>query len=115
MQLTSVEIAAVAGVLLSLVFQYIPGLSAWYDALTPTPKRLVMLAALAVSAVGVLAYQCRGDGACYGANWETAVKALVTAVVANQGTASILPLSPERRQVRDEATERNEPAKAVAP
>lgn len=109
MTITPTELAALAGVVLSLVFSYIPGLKDWYDALTPTPKRGVMLLALLAVALGALAYQCRGDGACYGLNFETVLRAFVMAAIANQATAALTPLSPERRAVREQARERNEP------
>lgn len=107
MPLTPDHLAATAGVVLSLAASYTPGFSSWYDALTPTPKRLVMLAALAVAALGVLVYQCRADGVCYGANVETAVSAFVLAAIANQATAALTPLSPERRLVRQQAVEKH--------
>ena len=107
MPLTPDHLAATAGVVLSLAASYTPGFSSWYDALTPTPKRLVMLAALAVAALGVLVYQCRGAAECYGANVETALSAFVLAAIANQAAAALTPLSPERRLVRQKAVEQH--------
>lgn len=115
MTITPTELAALAGVVLSLVFSYLPGLKDAYDALTPTPKRLVMLGALFVVALGALAYQCRGAGDCYTANAETVLRAFVMAAIANQATAALTPLSPERRAVREQARERNEPDLADLP
>ena len=112
MTITPEQLAAVAGIIISLAVQYVPSLAPWYDAQGPTTKRGLMLAALFVAAVGVTVWQCRGDGACYAANWETVLVAFVTAVIANQATARILPISPERRTVRDTATLRNQPPKA---
>jgi hypothetical protein len=91
MTLSPDYLAALAGILLSLVFSYTPGLKDKYDALPPTTKRLIMLAALLVAAVGVLAYQCRADGACYAAGWETALTAFIAAAVANQATFALSP------------------------
>lgn len=91
MKLSPDYLAALAGILLSLVFSYTPGLQPKYDALPPTTKRLIMLGALALAAAGVLAYQCRADGACYGANWELAVTAFIAAAVANQATFALTP------------------------
>lgn len=112
MTITPEQLAITAGIIISLAVQYIPGLAPWYDAQGPTTKRGLMLAALFVAAVGVLAYQCRGDGACYAANWETALTAFVAALIANQATARILPIAPERRAARDAATLRNQPPAA---
>jgi len=47
-------LSAVAGVLLSLLFSYIPGASDWFAALDGTRKRLVMLGALVLVAAGSL-------------------------------------------------------------
>lgn len=109
MTITPESLAALAGIILSLAFSYIPGIATWYDALTPTPKRGVMLGFLLLAAVGVLAYQCRAVGACYGANVETVLTAFVLAAIANQTTAALTPLSADRRAVRTQAKERNEP------
>lgn len=109
MPITPEQLAATAGIILALAIQYIPGLSTWFDTQGPTTKRGLMLAALFVAAVGVTVWQCRGDGACYADNWETVLVAFVTALLANQSFARILPLTPERRAVRTQATERNEP------
>ena len=89
--MTPESLAVIAGVLLSLGFTYIPGLSDWYGALRSTEKRLLMLGLLAASAVGVLAYQCRGEAACYQAGLEPAVLAFVAAAVANQTTYLLSP------------------------
>lgn len=107
MDLSQVSIAAVAGLLLSLAFSYIPGLKDWYDQLTPTPKKLIMALALVLATVGLLAYKCRADSGCYGLTAETYIGALIAALVANQSTASITPLSPQRRLVRKQASERH--------
>lgn len=40
--MTSDELAAVAGVVLSLAFSYVPGLSGWFDGLRGEYKRLIM-------------------------------------------------------------------------
>lgn len=108
--MTSVEVSAAAGIVLSLLFSYAPGLNAWYDQLTPTPKRLVMLGILLVTAAGALAYQCRGDGPCYGLNVETYLRAFVSAAIANQTTYLFTPLSPERRALRKAVSKKNEPS-----
>ena len=44
--MTSEQLAIAAGILLSLAFNYIPGLNDWYQALEGTYKRLIMLLAL---------------------------------------------------------------------
>ena len=107
MTLSPEYLAGIAGIILSVLVQYTPGLREWFDALTPTPKRLVMLGLLALASVGVLLWQCRVDGACYSANWETVLTAFITALVTNQAAAQISPLSPERRTARLKAAEKH--------
>ena len=106
--MTPEKIAALAGIVLSLVFSYVPLLNDWYDKLTPTPKRLLMLALLVLTALGSLLYTCRADlSACVALNFETYLTALVAAIIANQATYTLAPLSAERRLVRKQASERN--------
>ena len=112
MTITPEQLAATAGLILALAVQYIPGLSAWYDTQGPTTKRGIMLAALLVAALGVTVWQCRADGACYSANWETVLVAFVSALLSNQSLARILPISAARRTVRDAATLKNQPPQA---
>jgi hypothetical protein len=91
--MTTELIAAVAGITISLLFSYAPGVKDWYDKQPPTHKRLWMLLALLLATAGVLAYRCRGDAGCYGANAEQAVAAFVAAAIANQATYSLSPKS----------------------
>ncbi len=56
--MTANELSLISGVFLSLSFSYIPGLNAWYAALEPTQKRLVMLALLLASALGLVGLSC---------------------------------------------------------
>ena len=87
-------LAAAAGILLSLSFSYIPGLSTWYAAQDPTRKRLIMLAALVVITGGVFALSCANVFAwvtCDQAGATGLVTAFVLALVANQSTFLITP------------------------
>lgn len=88
------QLAAIAGVVLSLIFSYIPGISDWYGALESTQKRLVMAVLLLVVAVGVFAGSCGGILAtvtCDKAGALGLVSALIAALVANQATYQISP------------------------
>lgn len=106
-------ISASAGVILSLLFSYVPGLSAWYAHLGETQdggenvpdggtqKRLLMLGLLALVAGGAFALACAGWGAMYGLAVTCdkqggfgLFQALLLAVMANQATYT---LSPRRR------------------
>jgi hypothetical protein len=54
----NLELAALAGALLSLLFEYVPGLSGWYDAKDEAVKRLIMLGAIVVVAAGIYGLSC---------------------------------------------------------
>ena len=83
-----------AGIVLSLVFAYIPGVDSWYAALSGAIKRVVMLVLLAVVSVGYVALACTPFGAQFGvpaeactqAGFVTVVQAFIAAVIANQAT-----------------------------
>jgi hypothetical protein len=87
-------LSAVAGMLLSLAFSYVPGLSTWFGELDGVYKRLVMLAALVLVAGGAAALSCLGipqvDGvvlpACDQPGLLSLLEAWVAALVANQAT-----------------------------
>lgn len=83
-----------AGIILSLVFAYVPGLEAWYAALTSVGKRVVMLALLAIVAIGYVALGCSPFGAQFGvpaevctqAGFVSVIQAFIAALLANQAT-----------------------------
>ncbi len=87
------SIGAVAGVVLSLLFKYIPGLSGWYEEKEPESKELIMLGILFIVVGGAYGLSCYGPLNIYACTeagaWE-AVFALVGAVVGNQGAYSML-------------------------
>ena len=101
--MTSDLLVSVAGVVLSLLFSYLPGLSSWYGTLSGDKKRFVMLAMLALVAGGMYALDCGGvlvklapdvAGMCSAADgWVQVVRAFVLAMIANQ---SAFALSPQR-------------------
>lgn len=90
--LTAEQLAAIAGVILSLVFSYIPGISDLYDPLQPTQKRLIMGVLLLVVAGAVFGLSC-GDiinsVSCDQQGALGLIGVLITALVANQSTYQI--------------------------
>lgn len=86
-------LSAIAGVVLSLAFFYIPGLNTWYNKQTSQVKSLIMLGVLVVVAAAVfglacwdifeIPVTCDKDGAL------GLVEALIYAIVTNQGTYTI--------------------------
>lgn len=99
--MTSDLLSSVAGVVLSLLFSYLPGLSGWYGGLAGDKKRLIMLGMLALVAGGMYALDCGGllvklapdvAGMCSAADgWVQVVRAFVLAMIANQAAFAISP------------------------
>lgn len=96
--MTSDEMSAGAGIVVSLIFAYVPGFRQWYAALDPDRKRVVMLAALAAVAVGVFVLGCAnlsGAVACSQAGGIGLVRAFIAAAIANQATYLLAPKQAE--------------------
>jgi len=92
--MSSQLLAGIAGIVLSLLFEYLPGLHDWYNALVDTKQKLVMLAALLLSAAGVFALACIGRYdlvTCDVAGVWMLLEYFVLAVIANQATYLISP------------------------
>ena len=86
-------ISAIAGILVSLVLEFIPGVEGWYAKFTPQEKRLVMLGSLFLVVAGAFGLSCANlveAFACSGAGAWTAVLAFVAALVANQSVHLLL-------------------------
>lgn len=97
-ELSPAAIAATAGALLSLLFNYVPGLNTRFDRLSADTQRLVMGVVLLVSAIGMALWQCSDqsmsvissvcDG---GINWRAILTNTVFALVGNQSADRISP------------------------
>ena len=84
-------IAAVAGLLLSALFSFVPKLNTTFAALDGTYKRLIMLGTLVAAVLLIWGAGCIGLwGECY--EWREVVRAFLAALVANQATYLITPL-----------------------
>lgn len=102
--MTSEQLTAIAGALLSLAFSYVPGLRRRYEPLTETAKRLVMLVLLLLVAAGVYGLACTHWGVlleigitCDKPGLRRLVWALVLAIMANQATFFINPKKREQK------------------
>jgi hypothetical protein len=49
-------LAAIAGAVISLIFQFVPGASDWFARLTPPQKQLFMLGITTVAALAIAGY-----------------------------------------------------------
>lgn len=98
-------IAAIAGVILSLLMNYIPGLNSAFDKLSANGQRLAMAGLLALASAGIAIWTCTDPGAgglsiCLGAtNWRAVVQAFIFALIANQASDRI---SPKPRENEDQ-------------
>ncbi len=92
--MTAEQLATIAGVLLSLLFSYVPGLSDKFGALDATKKRLAMAGLILIVAAGALGLSCANvltEIECSSAGVLDLVKVFVAALVANQATYLISP------------------------
>jgi hypothetical protein len=92
--MTAENLSMYAGVLLSLVFAYVPGVSPWYKALASDIKRLVMLAVLAITAGAIFGLACAGYWSgivCDQSGAVELVKLFIAALIANQATFLVSP------------------------
>ena len=92
------SLALISGVVLSLLFSYIPGLNVKYAELGSEVKRLIMAGLLLVVAGSAYSLSCAGWGASFGveitcdlAGSLGLVRVFVWALIANQGAYSITP------------------------
>jgi hypothetical protein len=112
-------LSMIAGAILSLACSYLPGLYEQFERLTPVGKRLVMLCLLVLVATGSYGLACAGWGAglglelaCDQAGALGLARALILAIVANQGAFL---LSPKFRCTTDLAARRNHASGGISP
>lgn len=87
--MTAEELSAIVGVVLSLVFSYVPGVSKWYEGLAREQKQLIMGALLIAVALAVFGLACGGiinAVVCDKAGALGLIKVLIAALIANQAT-----------------------------
>jgi hypothetical protein len=96
-------LSALAAILLSLAFSYIPGLSDKFAALDGTLKRLIMLACLLVISLGSDGLACSGVLAslvpsisCTQSGIIAVLQSFILATVANQSTYLVSPRRSKR-------------------
>ena len=94
--MTSEQLLTVAGIVLSLAFSYIPGLSDRYAALDGTTKRLVMLVLVVLIAGGAFGLTCAkvlspAGLTCDQAGAVQLFQNVITALMANQAAFLLTP------------------------
>lgn len=110
-------LSATAGLVLSLVMTYVPGLNVKFALLSSTAKRLIMLVCLAITAVGSAAWICTQPaagmtfGMCMsGFDWRSVITAFVMALMANQAADRIMPKPAAVEEAREESHRKAEQA-----
>ena len=86
--MTSEQLAGLTGIVLQLLFEYLPGVSGWYDGLTVQVKRLTMaglMLVVAASVYGLSCYTVWTSVTCDSVGIQTLISAFIAALVANQG------------------------------
>lgn len=81
------NLGAISGIVLSLLFSYVPGLNAWFAALEKQRKQLIMGLLLVAVALGAFALSCAGVNGSFICTKDGAIQAgqvLIAALVANQ-------------------------------
>ena len=105
--MTSELLAGIAGIVLSLAFSYIPGLSTKFAKLESSTKRLIMAGLLLLTGGAAFGLSCAGVFAtvtCDKAGALGLVSHFIMALIANQSAYSI---SPETRAVAEAKAERD--------
>ena len=88
--MTVEQLTTFAGIILALLFAYVPGIKGWYDARTAQEKALVMLFALLVVTGAAFGLTCGGFVAvgvvCTKQGLVELIQVFVMALIANQST-----------------------------
>src|SRR5579859_1776914 len=94
---TSDILAGAAGIVLSLLFSFVPGLAQWFAVKDPTWKRLTMLIAVVIVAAGAFGLSCLKVAGlpftveCSQTGAVGLAQAVVVCLIANQSTDRITP------------------------
>lgn len=107
MNITADFISSVAGILLSLVFSYIPGLNTAFAKLDTGKQRLIMLASLVVVSLALVGISCAGFAkdlgialTCDRSGFVLVAQAFVFSLIANQAAYSITPQAPKVKEIK---------------
>jgi len=94
--MTQLELSALAGIVTSLLFSYVPGLREWFDPLIGDTKRLLQLSVAFVVAWAIFGLSCAEVLSTFTCDWPgilEVTRLIVAFLVANQTTYSLTPRS----------------------
>ena len=110
--MTPETLALLAGIILSLVFSYIPGLNTKFAGLSSEVKRLVMLGLCVLVGAGAFGLTCAGFGNVVGAQLAcdkqgliTLFQSIVLVAIANQSAYGLSPQTPGVERAKEERVE----------
>ena len=83
--LTPAMLSAIAGAVISLIFQFVPGASDWFARLTPAQKQLFMLGATSAVAAAIAGYTFTQQGFTW-SSLVTLMLVIYAALTSNQVT-----------------------------
>ena len=86
-------VVAAAGIFLSILFEYVPGVEGWYNALTKQLKAAIMAGSVLIVVVVLMLISCFGPYdymTCTEAGIWEAVELLAIALVTNQTTHRLI-------------------------
>jgi hypothetical protein len=105
--MTAETLSLLAGVVLSLLFSYVPGLNVKFAALGTEVKRLIMLGLLVSTATGVYGLSCSEFGPIFGillvcdsTGLVELVRLIILAAITNQTAYALTPLPAKVKSVR---------------
>lgn len=91
--MTPEMIVAIAGIFLSVLFEYVPKLESWYNALEKQVKAAIMAGAVTLVVVALILLSCYGPYSyfsCEEAGFWQAAELWILALVANQTTHRLI-------------------------
>jgi hypothetical protein len=110
--MTPETLALIAGVILSLVFSYIPGLNTKFAALASEVKRGIMLGLVVIVGAVAFGLTCAGLGDSFGitlvctqAGLVELIQSIVLVAIANQATYGLSPQTGGVQRAKEERVE----------
>lgn len=103
--MTAELLSSIAGIVLSLLFSYVPGLNVKFGLLDPDHKRLIMAGLLILVAGVTFGLSCYGlwpTVECSQAGVLGLVEILIAALIGNQATFLLSPQAPAVEQAKKE-------------
>ena len=92
--MTGDQLGTTAGVVLGLVFEYLPGLAKWYQEQEDNVQRLILLGAMALVTLTIFGMGCAGLSETFACTKEGAFEALkvfVSGIISSQAAYLVLP------------------------